>query len=131
MQVQLVIERDSYFDHLYESGFWQRAEIKNVPAEMAQRLLRHNDVWGVPVAIAGDAATAQEVVPAAKQPPEELLEDDARLHDRNVQTMTKGELVQYAAMSFKHALDATTKIQDMRSKVKQLRELAGIRRGAH
>lgn len=110
-------------DHNYGTGLhFTQGQTRYLPAEIAQRLLRHQDLFqahqGEPVADDGTLAALAQAGQANDQADKEqnTLMDQ---HD-SVGQMGKDELAQYALTNFKQVLDKRQKVEALRGQVNQL-----------
>ena len=51
MRVQCVSKHPSHRDHIYNTGMWQHEQVKDVPDDVARKMLLHRDVYVVPIKI--------------------------------------------------------------------------------
>jgi hypothetical protein len=115
-------------DQNYGTGLhFTQGQTRYLPTEIAQRLLRHQDLFqahqGEPVADDGTLATLAQAGQAQAQEHQEqnTLMDQ---HD-SVSQMGKDELAQYALTNFKQTLNKSQKVGELRSQVKQLLDQFG------
>lgn len=128
MGVTYIHRRPEWIDQHYGTNLhFTQGQTRYLPAEIAQKLLRHQDLFkaalGAPVDDDGTLAALAQ----SGQAKDQLQEDQNALMDQHdsVSQMGKDELAQYALTNFKQVLDKKQKVGDLRSQVKQLLDQFG------
>lgn len=114
---------------------WARGQVHYVPPLIAQKLVKHRDVWGVadeddldPAAV-GLVVTSETLDPAATLTDEQKKEEGKKdevppIELPNLMGMTRPDLLSYAERTFNEKLPANMKKEDM---VTQIVALANSR----
>lgn len=114
--VKYVGKRDSYADGTYGTRIvWAKGETQLVPADKAELMLRHPDVY-VKGETTKDTSVAKVEEPKKKDKKESEEDQAQELRDA-VQAMNKAALQQYAKTNFQIDLDKSKPVAALRSEV--------------
>lgn len=127
--VKYIGRRETFKDHLYGSGLtFEQGQVRNLPGELANKFLRHPDVFAK--GEAGSAATddTQAVLQQKQEEQTDELAEQNRLQDvrDTVLRMDKNELKTFATTHYRVELDAKKKVGDLRTEVIGMIDQFGI-----
>ena len=97
MNVQNISQRPGHTDNIYGTGQWDIGEIKDVPDDLAKRLLKHTDVY---VKATGKLKDVPKVNIAQPTPDEPLQE----IYD-SVKNMNRDQMRDFVQTKFNLKLD--------------------------
>jgi hypothetical protein len=114
MFVKYVGVRPTYKDGLYGTGAWAKDQVKDVPAEVAEKMFRHGDVY-VP---AGAVSGCVEEAVCGDVPPEAFAEIIGRIKVRFLDSVLAGgelalEIVEGLGVILDEAIAAETTADDI------------------
>lgn len=131
--VTYIGRRDPFRDHLYGSGLtFERGQTRELPTLLARQFLRHADLFEAAGAAPAAAPEASDTKPAQDDTQELLAkadqakaEQEARenqLQDlyASIDQMPKTALLEFAKANYRHDLDKTAKVGDLRTQVRAL-----------
>lgn len=97
MNIQCISQRPNHNDNIYGTGAWSQDEVKDVPDDLAKRLLNHRDVYVRPV----DDVTGEikKVVIAAP-----VTNDEQPLYDE-LELMSREQLRDFITNKFNQRVD--------------------------
>lgn len=123
MHIQCISKRQTNDDLLYGTGRWASGEVKNVPDDVAARMLRHRDVYARPEGGKTLAPVADVVLPEP-----EVLDPAQEFYDK-LQNFTMAQMQDFIKQQYN--LTASRRqyptVDAMRAYTRQLFE----RFGAH
>lgn len=121
--------KGSYTEHLYGSGLrFDKGQTRVVPAALADKLLRHPDVFapGEASAVAEDDTAA--VLATSQRQEDEQQQEQHHLQDLRdkLLQMNKNELLQFATTHYRQTLNSKARVDDLRQQVIGLVDQYGI-----
>lgn len=124
--VKYIGRREFWKDTVYSSGLsFEREQVRGIPAEIARKLLRHEDLFERAEVTAGEAAeglAADAVDMIANAKANKEVKDKANLEFAiidQVNQMGKKELVEFAEQRFGAKLDIKTTVAALRNEITQ------------
>lgn len=138
--VEYIGYRPSFRDHLYGTGLvFTTGQVRNVPAELARKLLRHHDLFkeGTPADVEqteppkteptldDEAVQAVEAANKAKQEEKDQESKVQDLHD-TINTMDKTALEAFARENYRQELDKRLSLPKLRDQVRGFVEQYGV-----
>ncbi len=122
--VTFIGRRESFTDRLYGTGLtFSKGQTRVLPVEIAEKFLRHPDVFSPSAAVASvrqeDADDTEATLAEHAKRQDEQNAQINQLQDARdqVNQMTKDALEQYARTQFKQELDKRQKVGDLRNQV--------------
>lgn len=140
--IQYIGYRPSFRDHLYGTGLvFTTGQVRNVPDELARKLLRHHDLFTAaeaasasqepetppqaPATLDDEAVQAVEAANKAKQEEKEQESKVQDLHD-TINTMDKAALEAFARENYRQELDKRQSLAKLRDQVRGFVEQYGV-----
>lgn len=118
MHIQYIGHRGTHRDGIYETGDWTRFQVKDVPDQVAVRMLRHPDVYVVPVEVQADAGIDQVKIDKSAREDDEEKGQVAR--DAIAAMDTKEAVADYALTNFRIKIPKTLSLDNMKAQAAML-----------
>lgn len=118
--VTYIHPRESYTDYQYGTGLtFVTGQTRSLPGELAQKFLRHKDLFALGDAADVGADDTSGKLAAANAGKDEQRDEVSRLQDLRdqVNIMTKVELQAYATNNYRQSLPPKSSVADMRASV--------------
>ncbi len=118
--IKCILERDRHEDTIYKTGAWATGEVKNVPDDVAKKLLRHADVY-----VAATAKESKGAEAVVIEPVKELSDKTQDTYDA-IAKMGKNAIKAFVKGNFNQNIDLRKPEAALRAEAIQLVDRFGI-----
>ena len=97
MNIQNISQRPGHADNIYGTGQWEINEIKDVPDDLAKRMIKHTDVYAKAPGKPKDVSKVTIAPPAPDEPMQEIYD--------SVKNMSRDQMRDFVQTKFNLKLD--------------------------
>lgn len=118
--IKCILERDRHEDTIYKTGAWNTGEVKNVPDDVAKKMLRHADVY-----VAATAKESKGAEAVVIEPTKELSDKTQDAYDA-IAKMGKEAIRTFVKSNFNMPVDLRKPEPQLRAYAIQLVDQYGL-----